>query len=104
MMITIYEEAKLWVFVCGSAWSVFKAFSWILKIRTQDFKQVHANLAEIKESVHNQTTALRTDIEKQTYAIVSELKELRADLRVLRPMAVEPRMRLAKAARQKAKK
>jgi hypothetical protein len=99
-MITIYEEAKLWFFIAGSLWTVYKCLSWVLEIRTEDFKKVHANLADIKSSVHDQTETLKMNLERQTNAIVSELKELRADLRVLRPMAVEPRMRLAKAVKR----
>ena len=89
---TIYEEAKIWVFIATTALSLYKCFSWVVKLRT--------DLSDVKDAVHSQTTEFRIYVEKQTNAIVGELKELRADLRVLRPEPVQ-HMRLAKAARQR---
>ncbi len=99
----LYAESKLWLMLISFAYGCFKAFTWVKGIRTHDFKTLNESMVQLKEVVSHQTDRMQHDLSVQTGAIVGELRELRADLRGLRSIAVEPmpRMRLAKAAKRK---
>jgi hypothetical protein len=67
---TIYPELKFWGSAGFALWLLFQGVNWIKQIKTNDLAHIHETVVAGKEQA-----------EKQTEAIVTELRELRSELR-----------------------
>jgi len=67
---TLYPELKFWCSAGGVLWLLFKGVSWIKAIKTNDLHHIHETVVSTGQQ-----------LEKQTGAIVDELRELRKELR-----------------------
>ena len=67
---TLYPELKFWISAGGALWLLFKGVAWIKTIKTNDLTHIHETI-----------NATSKQMDKQTSAIVLELRELRTELR-----------------------
>lgn len=87
-----YEEAKWWGPLLGAFWAIFKAFSWVKDIRRRDLTDIKGAVTVLQTGLKEQTDAFKEGLDKQTDVLkeglslqtstfVSELKEMRQDIR-----------------------
>ena len=76
-----YNELKFWLPAIGFSWAVFKAYTWIRSIKTNDLHHLQLGIEELNQKIDKQTEVLKTEINSQTTSLVGELRELRADFR-----------------------
>jgi len=84
--LSLYEQIKFWIPIACGMFAVFRGVEWVRSVRTED-------IPEIQKSIKG----LNDRLDDQTNKIVGELKELRADFRILLIPQVQPVMVGARA-------
>lgn len=94
----LYTEGKFWVAACGVVWAISqmssRVMSWFKDVKDVVLTKLQTSIDKLSVELRDQTTQMRTDAEKhtstivngfkeQTTAVVGELREQRADLRML---------------------
>jgi hypothetical protein len=74
---TFYEEAKFWIGIGTAFWILFKAINWVKSIKENDIPHIQNGVNELKTSMES----VHTELKEQTSAVVTELKDIKADLR-----------------------
>ena len=80
-LLSLYEQIKFWIPIACGMFAVFRGVEWVRSVRTED-------IPEIQKSIKG----LNDRLDDQTNKIVGELKELRADFRILLIPQVQPVM------------
>lgn len=89
----LYNESKFWLTFGGALWTAFKAIQWVRSIKENDLHHIQEGVSDLKEG-----------LDKQTDAIVDQLKDLREDFRTFYAQPMRARIaskRPAKAQRRK---
>lgn len=68
----VYEESKFWLGLGGLLFTLFRALEWVKQIRTNDLVHIQAGVDTLVQECRSQTVN-----------VVSELRELRADIKLL---------------------
>lgn len=94
----LYTEGKFWIAAAGLFWSLSQAsnrvMNWFKDVKEVVLTKLQTSIDKLSVELRDQTTQMRTDAEKhtstivngfkeQTTAVVGELREQRADLRML---------------------
>jgi hypothetical protein len=94
----LYTEGKFWVSACGVVWAISqmssRVMNWFKDVKEVVLTKLQTSIDKLSVELRDQTTQMRTDAEKhtstivngfkeQTTAVVGELREQRADLRML---------------------
>ena len=81
LFVSIYNEVKFWSAAIGGSWVVFKLFEWFKTLKTNDLAHIQAGIDTLSEKVQEQTALMTKAINEQKDVLVSELRELRSDVR-----------------------
>jgi Cu/Zn superoxide dismutase len=102
---------KVWAALVTVILAIYRGFHWVRGIRDEDLKETNTGLKELAVESKAQTiglAGLKEELQSQTSAVVSELKELRNDFRTLhiytQPQMVPVRARAPRAPRKPASK
>ena len=83
----LYLEGKFWVAAAGLLWAVSQMSSrvmgWFKEIKEVVLKDIQTSVDKVGSDLKDQTETFVTGFDKHTTAVVGELREQRADLRML---------------------
>lgn len=96
----VYNESKFWVAFAGAIITGYRAVAWVKAIKTNDLHHIQLGLDENSALVRG----VRDELKEQTTSLVSELREMRQDIRTFYPRPRTPRTPLKAAPRKPRKK
>ena len=89
-LVDVYREIKFWLPIIAAGGFIYRGMDWfkglrqsVEIIRTNDLVHIHGMVSDMKDGLVDQTKHFTDAFEKQTGALVGELKELRSDIRGL---------------------
>jgi hypothetical protein len=88
-----YSALKFWlpmITAAGLLWKMFQGVNWL--------KSFKSDIMEVKKQLDSQTSILQSQLAQQTNAIVTELKDIRQDFRMV--MAPPPRLARARSSKK----
>lgn len=97
---SLYNESKFWIALCGLMWSAFKGVAWIRALKENDLHHLQLGVNDVKTGIGE----VKTGLDRQTDAVVNEIKELRADFRAFYPQPVRARASKGKGTSTRSKK
>lgn len=93
----VYTEFKFWGPVVGAFWIVFKAYNWVLEIKTKDLCNIQDSIKEFNFELDRGLTKQTTEFVNSVSVNTNEIKELRGDIKMLTAAILNQNAKAARA-------